>query len=177
MQKTRNMVKAAIFLAMGIVLPLIFHMTGIAGRIFLPMHIPVLLAGMITGPVYGLIIGMASPVLGFLISGMPPPPIMQIMVFELGAYGLISGILYSKGGVMNIYLSLITAQTGGRVIYGIVFWALGRFLGYNIPQAISVGGAIMTGLPGILIQLIMIPVIIRIYELHDNTSLGIAKDR
>jgi thiamine transporter ThiT len=71
--KTKDLVKAALFLALGIILPYIFHMEGgMGGQMFLPMHIPVLLCGFILGERYGLLVGILTPVLNSVITGMPP---------------------------------------------------------------------------------------------------------
>lgn len=39
---TKELVLSALFIALGVVLPMVFHAIG-AGPVFLPMHIPVLL--------------------------------------------------------------------------------------------------------------------------------------
>ncbi|RKY70366.1 MAG: ECF transporter S component, partial [Candidatus Latescibacterota bacterium] len=51
---------------------MIFHQFGIAGKVFLPMHFPVIVAGLLFGPFSGLLVGLFSPVLSFLLTGMPP---------------------------------------------------------------------------------------------------------
>ena len=56
------------YLALAVLLPVGFHMLGVAGRIFLPMHIPVLLAGFLVGPYCGLIVGLIAPGLSFLLT-------------------------------------------------------------------------------------------------------------
>lgn len=61
--RTKRLALGALFTALGILLPLAFHLTGIpaAGQVFLPMHIPVLLCGLILGPVYGAVCGAVCP--------------------------------------------------------------------------------------------------------------------
>ena len=83
-------------IAIGIILPMVVHMSGINGAIFLPMHIPVLISGLILGSSLGLIVGIISPTLNHIITGMPPIPILWIMLVELAVYGLVSGYLYRK---------------------------------------------------------------------------------
>src|SRR5699024_8917181 len=104
--KTRDLVTAGALLALGIILPLVIHMSGIDGTIFLPMHIPVLIAGLIIGPSLGFILGILSPILNHFITGMPPVPMLWVMIAELAIYGLVSGYLYKKAK-MTLLPSLI----------------------------------------------------------------------
>lgn len=94
--RTKRLTLAALFTALGILLPLAFHLTGIpaAGQIFLPMHIPVLLCGLILGPVYGAVCGAICPVAGFLLMNMPAADRVLFMTAELCAYGLAAGLFY-----------------------------------------------------------------------------------
>lgn len=151
----------ALFLALALVLPIGFHAFGLAGRLFLPMHIPVLLAGLLVGPVSGLIVGLLAPGLSHLMTGMPPTYAVPLMSMELPVYGLVAGIFYWKLR-LNVFLSLIIAMILGRLFFGLGLFVLGRFmdLPYTAAAFFSSGGAIVTGLPGIFIQLALIPVIV-----------------
>ena len=94
--KTRKLVYGGILLALGILLPQAFHLTGIpqSGNVFLPMHIPVLLAGFMLGPVYGAGIGILSPVISFFLTAMPALGRLPFMMAELMGYGAASGFLF-----------------------------------------------------------------------------------
>lgn len=157
---TNRMVLSGMLVAVGLVLPFFTaHALGFAGSILLPMHIPVFLMGLLCGPFYGAIGGILIPVLSSLLTGMPPAfPMLPIMVGELFAYGLLSGLLYKKYKI-PLYLSLIMAMVGGRIVYGLILAAL---VTTNNPaiQTMSVSGALIQGIPGILIQLVIIPVIV-----------------
>ena len=83
----------ALLLALGVMLPLVFHAFPLGGRIFLPMHIPTFIAGLVLGPLAGLIVGAGSPILSALITGRPTVPYMIPMLFELATYGLVAGLL------------------------------------------------------------------------------------
>jgi len=159
--KTRFIAHSALFLALAVVLPLGFHAFGIAGRIFLPMHLPVLLAGFIAGPWSGLVVGLLAPLLSHLLTGMPPSYAVPLMSLELPIYGFIAGICYNRLR-LNIYLALIVAMIFGRVMFGLGLFVLGRFmdLPYSAAQFFSTGGALISGLPGIAIQIVLIPVIV-----------------
>mgnify|MGYP003293825834 CR=1 FL=1 len=61
----RNMVVSAMFFAIGMILPFITGQIQQIGNMLLPMHIPVLLCGMICGWQYGAIIGFLLPFVRF----------------------------------------------------------------------------------------------------------------
>ena len=162
--ETRRLTLSGLLLAIGIILPYATaHGLGLAGTLLLPMHIPVLLCGFLCGPTYGLILGMTLPVLNCLLTGMPVPfPMLPIMFFELSVYGLTSGLLFSKTGLgktkLGIYPALIIAMICGRIAYAAVFYIL--FLIVGELKALAIGAAIITGLPGIICQLLIIPPIV-----------------
>jgi len=159
--KTHRLVLAGLLLAVGLLLPYFTsHMFGLPGTVFLPMHIPVLLMGLICGPGYGALGGVLIPVLSSVLTGMPPAfPMLPIMTGELLAYGFVSGLIHKKTG--KIYLSLLPAMVCGRAVYGLIFAALTVANGGAALQALSVPAAFVEGLPGIAIQLIFVPVIVR----------------
>jgi len=172
MQKNvKSLVVAGLFIALGIVLPMAFHTIQGAGPIFLPMHIPVLMSGLVLGWKYGLAVGIITPILSHFLTGMPPiapMPMLQTMVFELAAYGMIAGLLIklirTKDMHANIYLSLIGAMLVGRLIMGLlnaIWFELGWF-SPNVTFSIQfwLGTALFTAWPGIIIQLVFIPSVV-----------------
>ncbi|MEA2031675.1 MAG: ECF transporter S component [candidate division Zixibacteria bacterium] len=159
--RTRFIAHTALYLALGVLLPIGFHSFGVGGRIFLPMHIPVLLAGFLAGPWSGLAVGLLAPGLSYLLTGMPPTYAVPLMSLELPIYGFVAGIAYRKLH-LNIYLALVIAMLLGRLMFAFGLLILGRFmdLPYTAIQFIAAGGAVWTGFPGILIQLVIIPIIV-----------------
>ncbi|MDD4050401.1 MAG: ECF transporter S component [candidate division Zixibacteria bacterium] len=156
---TRLIVRTALFLALTVLLPIAFHQFGLAGRLFLPMHLPVLLAGFICGPVAGFLVGLTGPVISFLTTGMPPTYAVPLMSIELPIYGLVAGLTYYKMH-MNIYISLIISMIVGRLGFALALLVLGTFI--ELPYGIGAyfKAVIVTGLPGIIIQLVFIPPIV-----------------
>lgn len=152
---------SALFLALAVVLPIGFHALGIAGRVFLPMHFPVLLAGFIAGPIAGLVVGLLAPTLSFFLTGMPPTYAVPLMSLELPIYGLVAGITYRHLRI-NVYLALVLAMVVGRLMFALGLLVLGKFmeLPYTAAQFFSAGGAVATGLPGMLAQLVVIPLLV-----------------
>ena len=118
MKQTKNLVTSGMCVALAIVLPMAFHMIPDAGKVFLPMHIPVLLCGLLCGPVYGLGCGILAPLLSHLFTGMPPTAMLPSMLCELAAYGMLSGILIrvirTKWNLLNLYTALIGAMICGK---------------------------------------------------------------
>lgn len=158
---TRKLVIAGLLIAIGVIVPSIFHIAGIAGNIFLPMHIPVLLGGFLLTPIYALLVGLVIPILNSLLTGMPVLfPIAIIMFFELGTYGLVASYFYRKFK-MPVILSLIISMIVGRVVAGMVVYVLAiAFTSVQMKPLIFIQGSVSLGLPGIIIQIILIPIIV-----------------
>jgi riboflavin transporter FmnP len=159
--RMRFVTHSAMYLALSILLPIAFHVFGIGGRVFLPMHIPALLAGFLIGPASGVVVGLLAPGLSYLLTGMPPTYAVPLMSFELAMYGLVAGITYKRLH-LNIYISLILAMIVGRLMFGLGLFVLGMFieLPYSAAVFFSSGGAIISGLPGIAVQIVLIPLIV-----------------
>ena len=162
----------ALYLALSVLLPIGFHVFGMAGRIFLPMHIPVLLAGFLAGPQCGLIVGLLAPGLSHLLTGMPPTYAVPLMSLELPMYGLVAGITYRRLR-LNIYLALIMAMIVGRLMFGVGLFVLGLIidLPYSAAAFFAGGGALWTGLPGIVVQIAVIPIIVAAVARRPQTSM------
>ena len=160
--KTRRLVLTALFIAIGVVLPQAFHAIPNAGSIFLPMHIPVLIAGFAVGPLFGAICGILTPILSHLIFGMPPAMMLAQMICELAVYGFMTGLLNSlikiKNPVAKNYAVLILSMLSGRLAYGILNALIFKAGSYSLQAWLS--AAFITALPGIAIQLILIPILV-----------------
>lgn len=164
---SKNLVLSGFFIALGLILPFFTAQIPSIGNKLLPMHIPVLLCGFILGWKYGLIVGFIVPIFRSILFGMPPMfPTAFAMAFELATYGLLSGLLYktlskNKG---NIFISLVTAMIGGRIIWGIVSYFLYGINDTVFNMEIFASGAFIDAIPGMIIQLIIIPLIISSLE-------------
>lgn len=163
-KKVRETVLSGIFIALGLVLPVAFHALG-AGSTFLPMHIPVLLAGFVVSVPFAVAVGAITPILSFLFTGMPPVfPVLPFMVFELATYGAIASLLFRKFR-LNVYISLIGSMIAGRIVSSIVVWVLATFFMAKLPNPfVFITGGIVEGIPGIIIQIIFIPGIVLALE-------------
>jgi len=103
-------------LASALVLPAIAHVLDAPVRWLLPMHWPVILAGLIYGWRGGLAVGMLAPVLSFTLSGLPTHVMLPVMTAELATYGFIAGFLRERL-FWSAYLSVGLALVAGRLVY------------------------------------------------------------
>ncbi len=162
--KTQTLTAAGMLMAAGLLLPFAFaHGLGVQGTVLLPMHIPVLLAGFLCGPLYGAFCGLLTPALNTLLTGMPAAfPMLPIMTAELATYGLVSGLLFWKTPLgakkLGVLPTLAAAMLCGRVSYWAMFQILSAAFGEL--KALPVLAAVTTGLPGIVIQFLLIPAIV-----------------
>lgn len=156
-----NLTLAAVFLALGMVLPFLTGQIPQIGSMLLPMHIPVFLCGLICGWQYGLAVGFVMPVLRYFLFGMPPIfPTGIAMAFELATYGLTIGLLYSRSKwkcVIALYRSMILSMLLGRVVWGIVEIVLLGIKGNAFTWQMFLAGAFVNAIPGIILQLVFIP--------------------
>lgn len=160
---TRNIVLAALFLALAFVLPMITGHVPQIGNMLCPMHFPVLLAGFVLGGPWGLVLGFIAPLLRSMLFGMPPLyPIAISMAFELATYGAVSGWMYKKvqHTLPMMYAALATAMVAGRLVWGAVRFVLAGLSGSAFPFSAFLSGALLTAVPGIIAQLILIPLIL-----------------
>lgn len=162
-----KLVLGALFLALALVLPFLTGQIPEIGSMLCPMHLPVLLAGFVCGGPIAAVIGFTAPLLRFLMFSMPPIyPVGLSMAFELLTYGLVSGIMYNgvfkKKNAVAVYASLLIAMAAGRVVWGIVRLILSGIGGQagSFTFAAFISGAITTAIPGILVQIILIPIIV-----------------
>lgn len=160
---TKNLTLSAMFMAIGMVLPFLTGQIQQIGNMLLPMHLPVFLCGLICGWQYGAVVGFVLPLLRSITFGMPPLfPTATAMAFELAAYGLVAGLLYGRSRwqcVIALYRSLIAAMLAGRIVWGIVQIVLLGLSGSTFTWQMFMAGALLNSIPGIVVQLILIPAI------------------
>ncbi len=156
----KKTVLAAVCMAIGLVLPFLTGQIPQFGKMLLPMHLPVLLCGMICGWPYGGAVGFCLPLLRFARFGMPPMPGAISMAFELMTYGLTAGIFYALFGKKNIgltYVGLLLSMIAGRVVWGISQIIVLGLTGKGFTLKMFLAGAFTEAVPGILLQLVLIP--------------------
>jgi len=160
---SKEITLTALFITLGITLPIVFHQVALAGRIFSPMHIPVFLAGIFVGPASGLIVGLVCPLLSFLLTGMPPPYAVPLMSLELPVYGVSIGLLIRI--IKLPVLSLLLAMILGRLAFALGLFIFGLFLSLPYGPEAFIKVSVIAGLPGIALQLILIPLLVEAVQL------------
>lgn len=165
--KVINMIRAAMFLAIAYVLPFFTGQIPQVGAMLCPMHIPVLLCGFICGWPWGLAVGLIAPLLRSVTLGMPPMfPTAVCMAFELATYGAVSGVLYrifpKKKGF--IYATLLGAMVVGRAVWGIAMAICMGVSGTSFGFAAFLAGAVTNAIPGIIVQIVLIPILIMVLQ-------------
>lgn len=157
---------AAGCVALAVILPQVIHLAlGQAGGVqWLPMYLPVLLGGCLLGTWWGLGIGIASPIVSFLItsiwnSPMPAAARLPFMIAELAVFAAVSG-LFTKKIDENGWIAfpaVLLAQVVGRAFF---------LLTVVIFQSVStltpalIWSQIQTGLLGMVLQAVLVPFVV-----------------
>lgn len=159
-----RLVLSALFIAIGVVLPFLTGQIPQVGNYLLPMHIPVFLCGLICSWNYGLAVGFILPLFRSFLFGAPPLyPNALVMCAELAVYGLVCGFIYNKTGKQNVkkvYIALISAMIAGRVVWGVTKAILLGVKGNTFTLKMFVIDGFIEAIPGIVLQLVLIPLII-----------------
>ncbi|MDR7521237.1 MAG: ECF transporter S component [Armatimonadota bacterium] len=170
---------AGVGLAMAVTLPLVVHMVGL-GPALLPMHLPVLLMGALGGARVGCLVGAVAPALSHLLTGMPPviPPVAPLMMVELATYGLVAGVVRGWAraygtrpghartqvplhlSLAREYVWLVPTLAAGRLALGVAAATVGPALGLKMSAVAYLQAALATGVPGIVVQLVVVPTLV-----------------
>lgn len=164
----KNLVLAALFLALGLALPFLTGQIPTIGKMLSPMHIAVYLCGLVCGWQYGLLVGLICPILRSALFGIPVMyPVAIEMMFECAAYGAIIGLIYHHIRHQNVWavvVSLIIAMLAGRAVYGLAMGFLLGFGGSGFTMNMFLAGAFINAWPGIILHLVLIPAVMVILD-------------
>lgn len=155
--RTTNLTLSALFIAMGILIPVLFHMIGLGG-VFLPMFWPIAVCGFFLPLQYAVIVGALTPILSSLMTGMPPQPILYKMIFELAFLSGAISLFYTKTRLGSIWI-VLAGIVLSRIVLLIGSVAIAPILG--LPPEWYAIASLFKSIPGIIILLIVIPVIIK----------------
>ena len=159
----KKMTLSAMFLALAFVMPFFTGQIPQIGKMLCPMHIPVLLCGFFCGAPWGMLVGFVTPILRSFVLGMPVMfPTAVCMAFELAAYGFITGFLHNRLPKKKwcVYVSLIGAMIIGRLVWGVAMLVSMGLDTTQFGMAAFLSGAITTAVPGIVLQLILVPIVV-----------------
>ena len=161
------MVLAALFLALAYVMPFLTGQIPEIGAKLCPLHIPVLLCGFICGWPWGLAVGFVAPLFRSLILGMPPLfPTAVCMATELTAYGFVAGMMHKclPKRKPYIYCSLLISMIVGRIVWGVAMLVCCGIDGGTFTFGAFIAGAFTNALPGIIVQIVLIPILVMILD-------------
>ena len=161
-----NLVLAAMFLALALVLPFLTGQIPQIGGMLLPMHLPVFLCGLICGWQYGAVVGFVAPLMRMALFGMPPLVAAVAMAFELAAYGAASGLLYRvlPKKIGSIYAALVLSMIAGRLVWGVARYLLAGLAHSTFTPSLFLAGAVTSALPGIALHILLIPALVTAME-------------
>lgn len=169
----RKMVLAALLLALGLVLPFVTGQIPEIGNMLLPMHLPVLVCGLVCGWKWGAAVGFVLPLLRSMLFQMPPLlPTMRTggalcMAFELMTYGLAAGLLYRflKKYRWGLLVSLLGAMLAGRLVWALASLLIYRlFADFPFTFQLFVAGGFLSAWPGMILQIVLVPLLVRLLE-------------
>ncbi len=146
-------IQGLLLVSAALLLPAAAHLTGLPVQILLPMHWPVILVGLCYGWRSGAVVGLASPGVSFLFSGMPLPAILPAMTLELAAYGFFAGFFREslrRSALLSTALSLV----GGRVVFVALAVATGAA---TAPFSDYLNAALLPGLWSAIGQFLLLP--------------------
>lgn len=162
----RSYIFTSVFVSLSVLVPWVFHQFHLAGPTFLPMHIFVVIAGLLFGWRAGLIVGFLTPFVSYSVSGMPALTVLPQIVVELSTYGLVAGLLREKLN-LSVVWSLLGAMIAGRLALClavlVIYLGVREIyspLGLESNPLIVVWSTVKQGWPGIFLQLALIPLCI-----------------
>lgn len=160
----KQVMAAFVAIMAAVLLPQLLHMAGVAlgigtslGEVLLPMHLPVILIGFIAGPYAGMIAGLLAPLCSYAFSGMPTATMLPIITAEIFTYGFCAGVI--NNFKMPMLAKVLSVQIAGRVVRAVVTLLLIYVFGKTNIAVASIWNSVVTGLAGIAIQLIIVPMI------------------
>jgi len=164
--RIRKITYSALYLAIAMILPFLTGQIPEIGSMLCPMHIPVLLCGFVCGWPWGLAVGFISPLLRSLVFSMPTMFTAIAMAFEMGVYGMTAGFLYKALPKVKwrVYPVLLISMVLGRIVWGGVRFLLAGLQNTAFTPELFLAGAVIEAVPGIILQIILIPIIVLALE-------------
>lgn len=153
---------AAMCLALAMLLPFLTGQIPSIGSMLSPMHFPVLLGAFFISWKWAALVGFTAPLLRFAIFSMPPMPFGIAMAFEMATYGLVTSLVYNAlpKKKINIYISMLIAMVLGRIVWGAARLVIAGATQSAFTWQLFIGGALLEAIPGIVLQLVLIPIIV-----------------
>lgn len=157
-----DLLLGGLLMALGLVFPVLFHAVGL-GNAFLPMFYPFMAAGFLIALPAALVVGILTPLISALLTGMPPfyPPIAFIMMAEGAILTLLPALLYQRWK-MNPWLTAIITMAADRLTLFLLIILFANLL--ELPPGVLSIASLLKGLPGTILIPLIIPSIIKKME-------------
>ena len=157
--KTREITWISLFIVLAIITPIVFHLFG-AGLMFLPMFLPIILSGYFLDLPGAILVGLLAPWVSGVVTGMPPlipvAPIITVQV--VSAVSMVSYLYHRKR--IHYFLCLVAGIVAERFSLILMMYLVAPLL--NLPPKLLSWGSFIYSLPGIVLQLFVIPVVLLI---------------
>ncbi len=152
--RVRFLTLSALFIALGVVFPILFHALGI-GSVFLPMFWPIAVGGFFLPILHAMIVGGVTPFLSFELTGMPPMMVLPVMIPELVTLAFLVSILKRNDRLGGFWI-LLFALLGSRIVLFLCAGILGKFIGFS-GNMVSLA-VLLKSLPGCIAMLFFLPI-------------------
>lgn len=158
--KPRDLAYCGVFGAAALLLPVIFHVLHL-GHVFMPMYLPLVTLAFFVRPGAAALTALLVPILSGAVTGMPPfmPPIALVMSLELALMALLIGALRKLLPALPIWVVLGTTLVIGRIVSAGLLY--GAALVLELPARFVAGISLISGWPGLVLMMVVIPQIVR----------------
>jgi len=165
LSRARELALAGLLGALGLLLPIGFHALGWGGKVFLPMHLPVVVAGFLVSPATAVTLGFVVPLLSAVLTGMPPlsPPVAPLMALELAAKAGAASVFY-RVLRLPLWVALAAAFVADWAVLALAAWFVAGLFAIKAGAIQYVGAAVVIGLPGTILQVIAVPLTVLAIE-------------
>jgi hypothetical protein len=163
--RARQLSLAGLLGALGLLLPVGFHALGWGGQVFLPMHLPVTVAGFLVSPGTAVSLGLVVPFLSSVLTGMPPlaPPVAPLMAVELAAKAGVASLLY-RSLRLPLWVALLAAIVADWAVLALAAWLAAGLFAIKAGVVHYVTAAVLVGLPGTALQVAAVPLVVLAVE-------------
>lgn len=155
----REGLTAGAFGAAALLMPFVFHVLQL-GHVFMPMYLPLLALAFYVRPAPAAAAALLVPLLSSVLTGMPPlyPPVAPIMSVELACMAGGIALARRRWPDARALLLLAPALLAGRALQaGLVYLTS---LAMDLPAMFLAGASLLSGWPGVLLMLVVIPVLL-----------------
>ena len=167
--RTQHITLSALFMALGILIPFLFHGIGL-GSVFIPMFWPIAVSAFFLPFSFAIAVGALTPLLSSMFTGMPPPPTLYKMIFELAFLAGCTCLLYRKTRY-GIFWLLLFGLVLSRIVALLGAAAIAPILG--LPPEFYAVFSLIEGTPGMIIMLVFLPLILK--RITNEPILGLRK--